>query len=257
MITEFIAQIAQIIRWFEALFRITPFAPGTPASAYINYWVLYFTHMSGQITELRAQQGVLVSRLRDVKRKQSHVIAFLKTYAQSFVDPEPPIKQLTIFFTNCGAVLSAIMEPHVAPSDTARFAQTLNPLIHAAQKALARSTSRKPEVSQKISQMQKIVSTAVGKINTGNASAQQTFADNLYDAADDFLKVAGDDIVLRGATDAVLVLQSAVAEYTTKAQHTASVRGIASCIPPENIKAIIKKYPSRDFDETWDILIDH
>jgi hypothetical protein len=119
----------------------------------------------------------------------------------------------------------------------------MNPLVHAVQKQLARASSRRPELSQKITQLRRLVASGVSKINMGDVELQQTFADQAYDGAEGFIPLAKDDIVLRGVVDALLVLQNTLSEFTPRAVGDDSrivvIKGIATFIPPDSIHALV------------------
>jgi hypothetical protein len=63
MVNDFIVQLRNVAKWFGALTQTTAFASHTKNSGVVAFWKLYFEQMSAQVTELRAQEGVLVSRL--------------------------------------------------------------------------------------------------------------------------------------------------------------------------------------------------
>jgi hypothetical protein len=86
---DFIVQLGNVAKWFGALTQTTAFASHTKNAGVITFWKFDFEQMSAQVTEVRAQEGVLVSHLRDIARKQGHVESLLKVV-------EPAMKQLTM-----------------------------------------------------------------------------------------------------------------------------------------------------------------
>lgn len=129
MIDDFIPQIEDISNFFSEFSQIKLFSGQKNILAIMKFWKAYFTQMKTAVEEVKGNDSLLLSKIKEIARKKYQLVVFTQIMIPYLTETTTFSKQLDIFFANAEMIIDKIIKPHIQETEAQIFIDAVTPVL--------------------------------------------------------------------------------------------------------------------------------
>jgi len=211
---ELLVHMRDLSKFYEDILRFNTFSSNESVITLLKHWSSYFDSMASQIEGLHNHESILLSRLKEVVRKQPHIRLFSQ-FVKPYFNEHKFIGIIDIFFKNIEIIITKLSQPHVSSISSTKFSEKVVPLFSQAETSLSKYTNvPDKQVSDKVKALRQVFSQRLADANSSDPMKQQDLADKVYSQLSDLLPIIRENPDLTSLGSYLIMIQNNLSEFT-------------------------------------------